>query len=136
MTLREQLIRDEGCKLKVYRDSVGKLTIGVGRNLEDKGISQQEADAMLDNDIRDFTADVLVALPWSLALDPVRLEALVNIAFNVGSHGLMGFRQMLLAMRGGDWYAAAAHLMDSKAARQNPERYERLAEQFRLGERQ
>ena len=58
MTLRDALIRDEGVRLKPYRDSVGKLTIGVGRNLDDKGLTRAEAEALLDNDIRDVTASV------------------------------------------------------------------------------
>lgn len=49
--LREQLERHEGLRLKPYKDTVGKLTIGIGRNLDDKGISRKEAFALLDNDI-------------------------------------------------------------------------------------
>lgn len=134
MTLREQLLRDEGVRLKVYKDSVGKLTIGVGRNLEDRGISLAEAEAMLDHDIQEFTAAVVADLPWSRTLDEARRGALVNIAFNVGVAGLLGFKKALAAMEQGDYYTAAAHFMDSKWAHQVGIRAERLAEQIRSGE--
>ena len=135
-SLRDQLLRDEGCRLKVYTDLVGKLTIGVGRNLEDKGISLAEAEMMLDNDIRDFTADVLVAIPWAVGLDEVRREALVNMAFNMGTQGLLGFKRALAALHRGDWATASEHMLESKWASQVGMRAERLAAQVRSGVRQ
>lgn len=134
MTLRDQLLRDEGVRLKVYKDSVGVLTIGVGRNLEDKGLSLAEAELMLDNDITEFTAAVLAALPWTARLDEVRRAALINLAFNLGVRGLLGFQKALVAIEAGDWFTAAAHMMDSRWAKQVGIRAERLAEQMRSGE--
>lgn len=139
-TLRDQLIRDEGNFQRfAYQDSEGFWTIGFGRCIDQrkgKGISLAEAEAMLDADIRDFTADVLVALPWAVGLDEARREALVNIAFNVGTQGLLGFKKALVAMQAGDWFTAAAHFMDSRWAGQVGIRAERLAEQIRTGQRQ
>lgn len=138
MTLREQLIRDEGGYRKyAYLDSRGFTTIGFGRCIDrpvGKGVSLAEAEAMLDADIRDFTADVLVALPWAKSLDEVRRGVLVNMAMNMGVQGLLSFKKALASMRAGEWYQAAAHMMDSRWAKQVGIRAERLAEQMRSGE--
>src|SRR3990167_8906796 len=91
-SIRDCLIRDEGVRLKPYRDSVGKLTIGVGRNLDDKGLTRAEAEALLD--------------------EP-RRGVLVMLAFNAGIGGLLTFRKMLAAMGRGAWAEAARELLDS-----------------------
>lgn len=134
-TLREQLLRDEGCRLKPYRDQVGKLTIGVGRNLDDVGLSQTEADFLLDNDISRATAAVIARVPWAMTLDEVRREVLINMAYNCGIAGLLGFKKMLAACERGDWAAAKTEMLASKWAGQVGERAERLAEQMVTGER-
>ncbi|HYE19703.1 MAG TPA: glycoside hydrolase family protein [Tepidisphaeraceae bacterium] len=133
MTLREQLIRDEGCKLRVYKDSRGIETIGVGRNLRDKGISQHEADMLLDADILEYSAAVIANLPWSLRLDEARRAVLVNMAFNLGVRGLLGFRNMLAAVEAGQYDRAADEMMDSQWAGQVGERAARLARQMQTG---
>lgn len=132
--LREQLLRDEGTRLKPYRDQVGKLTIGTGRNLDDVGISLQEAEMMLETDITRARAAVLAHLPWTVRLDEVRRDALVNIAFNCGIAGLLGFQKALAAMEAGDYAAAAAHFYDSKWRKQVGPRADRLCAQITDGE--
>ena len=97
-SLRAQLYRDEGVRLMPYRDSEGLLTIGVGRCLERVGISMGESELMLDNDISRASAAVLAHIPWSDELDEIRREALINLAFNVGIKGLLGFKKMLAAL--------------------------------------
>lgn len=134
MILREQLIRDEGVRLRPYRDSVNKLTIGVGRNLDDVGISLAEAEYLLDNDIARATAAVLARIPCAVALDEIRRAALVNMAFNVGIGGLLGFKKMLAALAAGEWDRAAAEAMDSTWATQVGARATRLARQMQTGE--
>ena len=134
MTLREQLIRDEGLRLFPYRDSVGKLTIGVGRNLDDVGITAAEADVLLDHDITRATTAGLMRLPWASTLGDVRRAVLVNMAYNLGVGGLLGFRVALAAMERGDWPGAAAAMLDSRWARQVGARAKRLAEQIISGE--
>lgn len=133
MTLREQLLRDEGCLLKPYRDSVGKLTIGVGRNLDDVGLSLAEAEYLLDNDISRATAAVLARLPWAMHLDEVRRGVLINCCFNMGIGGLLGFTKMLAAFERGDYDEAARELLASKYATQVGLRAERLATQLVTG---
>lgn len=138
MTLREQLIRDEGGYQKyAYQDSLKLWTIGYGRCIDrwkGKGISEPEAALLLDNDIRDTTADLLTALPWVASLDETRRGALLNLCFNLGIMGLLGFKHMLAALQNGDWETAAQHLLDSKYAGQVKARATRLAEQIRTGQ--
>ena len=133
MTLREQLIRDEGWRTKPYRDSAGILTIGCGRNLESTGLSQDEIDYLLANDIRRAQEGVAIALPWSGNLDEARRGVLENMAFNLGVRGLLQFRKMLTACAAQDWETASAEMLDSMWAKQVGERAVRLARQMREG---
>ena len=134
MTLREQLLRDEGVRLRPYKDSVGKLTIGIGRNLDDVGISMSEAELMLSHDISRAWAALIVALSWSVRLDEARRGVLLNMAFNLGINGLLGFERMLTACEAGDYDRAAREMLESKWATQVGPRAHRLAQQMRSGE--
>jgi len=134
MTLREQLIRDEGLRLKAYRDTEGHLTIGVGRNLDAVGLYPDEVDYLLDNDLRRIKDHVLTGLPWTVKLDEARFGVLLNMCFNLGLRGLLQFRQMLGAVEAGDWARAAEEMLDSKWAGQVGQRAERLAKQMESGE--
>lgn len=129
----EQLLVDEGLRLRPYRCTAGKLTIGVGRNLEDRGITQAEALLLLDNDIADYWGELVKARSWVLtAPEPVQ-EALLNMAFNLGVGGLLGFKQTLALMQTEQYAAAASAMLASKWARQVGKRAERLARQVREG---
>jgi lysozyme len=131
--LKDQLVRDEELRLKPYTDSVGKLTIGVGRNLSDKGISFQEAQLLLANDIADATADLQAKLPWTATLDDVRKGALLNMAFNMGLGGLLEFHDFLAKMQAGNFSGAAGAMLDSLWARQVGPRATRLSIQIQTG---
>lgn len=131
--LEDQLIRDEGVRLKPYKDSVGKTTIGVGRNLDDVGISTEEAMFLLRSDIDRAAAWVRTSIPWSLNLGDARRAVLINMSFNMGA-GLAGFAQFLGKLKAGDYEAAANEMLDSLWARQVGTRSERLAQQIRTGE--
>lgn len=132
--LREQVKLHEGVRLKPYRDTVGKLTIGVGRNLDDRGITAQEADDMLTHDLVEVVAGVAHRLPWVVALDSVRQRAIYDLAFNVGLAGLLGFPKMLEALRRHDYHRAADELLDSRWATQvQPARRDRLVAMLRTG---
>lgn len=133
MDIFEQLRRDEGVRLKPYTDTVGKLTIGVGRNLTDKGISDDEATLLLQDDVAEVTSALTAALSWLATLDDARKGVLVNLAFNLGVAGLLAFHNTLTALQAGDWTTAAAQLLDSKWAGQVGARATRLADQIRLG---
>lgn len=126
--LREQLSRHEGRRRFVYDDATGKpvavgsqirgkLTCGVGRNLEDRGLSEDEIDYLLDNDIADALRDAQT-LRWFESLDPVRQAVVVELIFNMGLPRLLGFKKMLAAMAEHRWPVAAYELSNSKWQRQ------------------
>jgi lysozyme len=134
VTIEEQLIRDEGLRLKPYTDTVGKTTIGVGRNLTGQGISEAEAMAMLESDIAANRKAVLDALPWTAQLPESRLAVLVEMAFNLGPTRLLNFEHMLAAIEKGDYTEAAKQGLDSLWARQVGQRANRLMRQLETGE--
>lgn len=134
MTLLDQLKRDEGLRLTPYKDSVGKVTIGYGRNLDDVGISQYEAELLLQHDLINASQVLRENLPWTEGLDEVRRAVLVNMSFNMGIHGLMGFKNTLALVQSGDYDRAAEQMMQSKWAAQVGPRAHRLAVQMRSGE--
>jgi lysozyme len=130
----EQLLVDEGLRLKPYRCTAGRLTIGVGRNLEDRGITESEAFVLLDNDIADFWGRLLAAQPWlAAAPEPVQ-EALLNMAFNLGLSGLLGFKNTLALIQSREYAGAARSMLASKWAGQVGQRAQRLAEMVRAAQ--
>lgn len=133
--LRAQLVRHEAMKLKPYRDSVGKLTIGVGRNLDDIGITPNEAMFLLSGDIDHAIRGLVARYPmWFPDLDPVRQAVLINMAFNLGLTGLASFGLTLGAVAAGEFDKAADHMLASKWATQVKGRASELATQMRTGE--
>lgn len=131
--VRAQLEMDEGRRLKPYRDTVGKLTIGIGRNLDDVGISNEEADMLLEHDLARVEGDLLGELPWVAGLDSVRKQVLANMAFNLGMRTLLMFRGTLAAIKAGDYAKAANQMMDSKWRGQVGARADRLVAMMRTG---
>ena len=129
--LKQQLIRHEALRLKPYKDSVGKLTIGVGRNLDDVGISEAEAMFLLESDIALVCADLDRVFPWWRQLSEIRQLVLADMAFNVGLPKLKGFRKALQAMQEARWDDAATEMLDSMWARQVGPRALRLAQMMR-----
>lgn len=136
--LRDQLITDEGLRLKPYLDTVGKMTIGVGRNLDDVGISKMEALYLLENDISRTIRELAAVFEWFPLLDPVRQTVIVNMAFNMGigttTRGLRSFRNTLANIAVGQYAEAAAGMRASKWAKQVGHRAERLATMMETGE--
>lgn len=132
--LVEQLIRHEGIRLKPYQDSVGKTTIGVGRNLEDVGISKDEAMYLLDGDIDGVILELENCFPWYTDLNEVRQRVLADMLFNVGLNKLKSFRKTLRAIESGNYEEASKEMLDSLWARQVGVRAVRLSEMMRTGE--
>jgi lysozyme len=126
-TLREQLIRHEGLRLKPYRCTAGKLTIGIGRNLDDVGISEGEAYIMLDNDINATKSDLDVALPWWREMPREVQNVMVNMCFNMGLTRFLGFKKTLFCLQCHNWQEAADEMLDSKWAEQVGNRAKELA---------
>lgn len=133
-SLEDQLRRDEGWKSYPYKDTVGKLTIGYGRNLSDTGITSAEGAMMLKNDIDLATMHLESTFPWTSALDEVRRAVLLNMCFNMGVGGLGQFKQMLAKLQAGDFAGAAQEMLNSKWAEQVGPRAQRLAIQMESGE--
>lgn len=129
--LKADLLRDEGCKLKPYVDTVGKWTVGVGRNLSDRGITLQEATMLLENDIAAVQIELDHKLPWWRGLPEHKGRALANMAFNLGLPRLLDFRKMLAALECGEWDIAAEEALNSRWAAQVGDRAKRIAQAFR-----
>lgn len=127
-TLQDRIQRHEGLRLAPYRDSLGKLTIGVGRCLDTKGISREEALYLLDNDLAYVKEHVDTALPWTLGLDDARKGILYEMAFQLGINGLLAFKNMLAAMRDHNWDSAAQNMLNSAWNIQTPVRCRELAD--------
>ncbi len=132
--LRQQLMRHEGLRLKSYIDTVGKLTIGYGRNLDDVGITRDEAAYLLSGDISTAIQGLVTRYPWFDRLDPVRQAALVNMGFNLGATKLAGFKHTLAAIERGQYGDASTRMLDSLWATQVGQRAVELAAQIRTGE--
>lgn len=125
---RALLIKHEGLKLKLYEDTVGKKTIGVGRNLEDHGLRENEALFMLENDIDYFYDSLINSFSWFEELSEERQIVLINMAFNLGIKGLKSFKRMLDALSFHNYRGASHHMLDSKWARQVGKRAQELAD--------
>ena len=135
--LQKQLMRDEGFVSYVYTDSLGYLTLGIGRMVDSRrggGISEDEAMYLLNNDIANRVEALRLAIPWINDLDEARTGVLINMAFQMGVNGLLGFKNALACVEIGDYDGAAAGMLNSLWARQTPERAARLAKQMKIGE--
>ncbi len=132
--IKEQLVRHEGLRLKPYRCTAGKLTIGIGRNLDDCGITQSEAYVMLINDIMNCEKQLQAKIPDIYnGIDEVRKSVLLNMCFNLGISGLLGFKNTLEFTKAGDWERAANNMLVSRWAKQVGRRAIELSELMRKG---
>lgn len=137
VNISEQLHRDEGERACAYQDHLGFLTIGVGRLIDPRkpgaGLRPAEIRFLLDNDIADRVGALTRALPWFPQLDDARQGVLINMAFQLGTAGLLAFKTTLGYVRVGHYDDAAKAMLQSKWAGQTPARAQRLAEQMRTG---
>lgn len=150
--LKAELTLDEGKRLKAYRDTVGKWSIGIGRNLDDvgttpltrtkadvitNGINEAENDQLFDYDIQRTEKDLDRQLSWWRKLDPVRQRVMLNMCFNMGignaQHGLCSFINTLGMIERGEYSKAADAMLTSKWARQVGVRAQRLSNMMRDG---
>lgn len=159
-TMEEQLILHEGLRLEVYKCPADKWTIGVGRNLEAKGltpdeqmkllgtdglskdevierlklrgITKSEALFLLDNDIAECRRD-LGSFPWFKHVDPIRQKVLIDMRLNLGGAGFRQFRKMIMHLEVGSYAGAADEMMDSKWYHQVGERSKRLVYMMATG---
>jgi lysozyme len=135
--LAVDLERDEGRIPHAYQDHLGYWTIGIGRLIDKrKGgkLSNDEIDYLLDNDIRAGIESVANLPAWQAVKgDPVRARGLLNMRFQLGLAGLLGFRNSLALIAAKDWHAAAMNLRASTWAKQTPERAERVIRMIETG---
>lgn len=131
--LQRRLAAKEDKRNKPYLDTEGKLTIGIGRNLDDKGLRDSEIAFLLANDIDDAIKDALAVVPRYQSLDGVRQEVMIEMAFNLGRSRLAGFKKMLAAIGNQQFDLAATEMLDSKWATQVKGRAKELAKAMRTG---
>ena len=129
--LLADLKRDEGFRSKPYLDTVGKVTIGYGRNLDDVGISEREGRFLLGNDLDVALGELDRNVPWWRAMPDPAQRGLANMCFNLGFPRLNGFRNMLAALEDGRYQDAAVAALDSRWARQEGDRAKRIASLYR-----
>lgn len=130
---RAQIKVDEGMRLKPYRDSLGILSIGCGRNLEDRGLRPTEVDFMLENDLDEAEATARTLFPTFESLSDARKAVLLNMALNLGQTRLSGFVRFREAVSKGNFDAAAREMENSGWYQQVGKRAVRLANQMRTG---
>lgn len=124
---KKMIALDEGLRLKPYKCTAGKLTIGYGKNIEDLGISQATADQMLQEDLERALRDcqrIFGSLfdRWS----ENRRLGWINLAFNLGHSRLLQFRNTIRAARVDDWAEVEKGLRGSLWFRQVKGRAERV----------
>ena len=134
--LIEMLKRHEGVRSTVYVCSAGYETIGVGRNISATGLglSEDEIDYLLENDIERVIKELSTEYPWFNSLDDVRKDAMIDISFNLGATRLRGFKRALAAMEVADYKLAAKEFLDSKWSRDVKGRSHELASMIETGE--
>jgi len=131
--LRQMLLDDEGYRQFPYKCTSGKLTVGIGRNLEARGISKEEAFYLLNQDIDYFTDFLKDNLSFFDDLSENRQNVLINMCFNLGTHGFMQFKKMLNHVARKQFDKAVSEMLDSKWVKQVPNRAMRLCEMMREG---
>jgi lysozyme len=132
MNLVDLLKRDEGVRLFPYRDTTGHSTIGVGRNLDANGLSMDEVEYLLANDIRKCEEEAR-KYPWYCELNDARQAVVVSMIFNLGPKGFAGFKNTIADIAAGNYESAASRMLQSKWATQVHNRAIRLAAAMRTG---
>ncbi len=129
----EQVKKHEGFRRHPYYCTANKLTIGYGRNLDDMGITQEEADMLLENDLKARKSAIKREIDTRYC-NSARFAVLLNMAYNLGIEGLLAFKKSLAFVEAGSFEEAANEMLDSYWARQVPNRARELATQMRTGE--
>ena len=132
--LLEQLKDFEGLELKAYQCTAGKTTIGLGRNLDDYGSTEEEAYYLAKNNINELEDELDRAIPWWRQLDDARQRALINLSYNVGTTTLLKFKKTLQYLEDGSYEEAAKEVLDSRWADQVGRRAIFISNVFLTGE--
>ena len=132
-----QLKRDEGEKLHAYQDTLGFWTIGIGILIDQRkggGLRPEESEFIFRNRLKLLDEELARVLPWLSKLDPARRGVLINMAYQMGVIGLLGFKTTLALVSAGKYQEAAAQMLQSKWAKQTPARAQRLSNQMESGD--
>lgn len=135
MNIIKRLKIDEGFVPYAYQDSLGFWTIGNGTLIDKRGggITEEEAEYLLRNRVEKARKQLVHALNWTETLDPVRFDVLLNMAFNMGIMGLMGFTKTLGHVKNGDYLMASITMLQSRWAKQVGNRASRLSYMMERG---
>jgi lysozyme len=136
MDLETLLKREEGFDPSAYQDQYGYWTIGYGKLIDRRkggGITEEEALYLLRNEVKRKKAELEDALPWLANLDPVRRDIVTAMAFQMGTDGVLRFKNTLAALKAGDYAKAAQGIRGSLWAQQTPGRAERMARAIETG---
>jgi lysozyme len=128
--LRKDLIRHEGYKTRPYRCTEGKLTIGIGFNLEDNDLPDEVINLLYEIKAAEVERGLVKELPWIVTRPEPVQRALADMAYQMGLSGLLEFKKMLAALQAGDYRGAKIHALDSEWAKQTPERAKRVTDLF------
>lgn len=132
--LKKKLVGDEGWKRKIYKDSLGVWTIGCGRNVVDRGLSDLEIEMLLNNDIDQAEKDAVTVFGDSFyAWVDARQVAVLNMVFNLGINRFKGFIKMIAAIKEEDWERASQYALESLWAKQVKGRAIRIAKMMKDG---
>ena len=143
--LTAMLVKDEDRRSHAYDDATGKtlktgdtlqgiLTIGVGYNLQERGLPPDIVELLFDRALTEAIQQCIDHIDGFRVLDEVRQHVLVNMCFNLGLTRLKKFEKMFAAIERRDWNAAAAEMLDSRWAKQVGSRAVELARMMRTGE--
>jgi lysozyme len=132
--LCQQLRLHEGVEHKPYKCTAGYLTIGVGRNIEERGLSDDEIDFLLDNDVQIVVDELGRTYDWFFDLTEVRQRVVADMVFNLGLPRFSQFKNMIAAIEAEDYVQASNEMMDSRWAQQVGLRASRLAEMMETDE--
>ena len=124
----------EGFSSKLYKCTAGKLTIGYGYNIEDKGLPEDICNTLLVREIVSVVHGLRENLDWYEELDDVRKKALISMAYQLGLSGLLGFKKMLKALKEKNYELAYVEALDSRWAKQTPKRAHSVAMVLRTGD--
>lgn len=131
MSVTDLIKLHEGLRIKVYTCPAGKLTVGYGRNLEERGLTESEAAILLENDIQDMTEKLSSRYFWFWKLGAVRRAVVIDMSYNLGLAGFHGFQNMIRAIEMSDYGKAATEMLDSRWSKQVGQRSHRLAQMMR-----
>ncbi len=132
-TITQQLTHEEGYRLKPYLDSKNKITIGIGRNLTDDGLSPDEVAYLFNNDLIKHAKDLDSKLSWWRSLDTVRQKVLLDMCFNMGIENLLKFKNTLHFVQTKQYHNAKLSMLSSLWAKETGIRATNLATMMDTG---